>query len=36
MALNVLKRYISKISLRQKRFQAAMGDDLLFQLLTQV
>ena len=36
IALNLLKRDPSKSSLRQKRFRAAMDNDFLFHLLTQV
>jgi predicted transposase YbfD/YdcC len=36
VALNLLKRVISKSSLKQKRFRAAMDNDFLFHLLTQV
>lgn len=36
LALNLLKRDISKSSLKQKRFRAAMDNDFLFHLLTQV
>jgi hypothetical protein len=36
IALNLLKQDTSKSSLKQKRFRAAMDNDFLFQLLTQV
>lgn len=36
IALNLLKQDTSKSSLRQKRFRAAMDNDFLFHLLTQV
>jgi predicted transposase YbfD/YdcC len=36
IALNLLKQDSSKSSLKQKRFRAAMDNDFLFQLLTQV
>jgi predicted transposase YbfD/YdcC len=36
IALNLLKRDTSKSSLRQKRFRAAMDNDFLFHLITQV
>lgn len=36
IALNLLKQDPSKSSLKQKRFRAAMDNDFLFQLLTQV
>lgn len=36
IALNLLKQDTAKGSLRQKRFRAAMDNDFLFQLLTQV
>jgi predicted transposase YbfD/YdcC len=35
MALNILKRDTSKGSLRQKRYQAALNEDFLFQVLSQ-
>lgn len=36
IALNLLKHNTSKSSLRQKRFRAAMDNDFLLHLLTQV
>jgi predicted transposase YbfD/YdcC len=36
IALNLLKQDVSKSSLKQKRFRAAMDNDFLFHLLNQV
>lgn len=36
LALNILKQDNSKASLKQKRFRAALDDQFLFQLLSQV
>ncbi|MEP6985586.1 MAG: transposase, partial [Chloroflexota bacterium] len=36
LALNILKQDPSKSSLKQKRFRAALDNDFLFQLLTQI
>jgi hypothetical protein len=36
LALNILKQDTSKGSLKQKRFQAALDDQFLYQLLSQI